>query len=86
MNNATARSIFRWAHIVFGIPVIGYIYSPFEELPKYAPRVRFVFVPILLFLGLWMWKGHVLQRLISKNRPDKTPQRLSSCDVEGINK
>ena len=31
------RSIFRWIHIVFGIPVIGYIYSPFKELPNYAP-------------------------------------------------
>jgi len=66
MNNATTRSIFRWAHIVFGIPIIGYIYSPFEELPKYAPRVRFFFVPMVVLLGLWMWKGHVVRRLISK--------------------
>jgi hypothetical protein len=66
MNNATTRSIFRWAHIVLGIPIIGYIYSPFEELPKYAPRVRFFFVPMVVLLGLWMWKGHVVRRLISK--------------------
>jgi hypothetical protein len=36
------RSIFRWIHLVFGIPVIGYIYSPFKELPNYAPVVRYV--------------------------------------------
>jgi hypothetical protein len=66
MKDATKRSIVRWTHIVFSIPILGYIYSPFEELPQYAPRVRFVVVPLMLLSGLWMWKGHVLRRLISK--------------------
>jgi len=66
MKEATKRSIFRWIHIVFSIPILGYIYSPFEEIPKYAARVRFVVVPVMLLSGLWMWKGHVLRRLISK--------------------
>ncbi|HKD07896.1 MAG TPA: hypothetical protein VKB79_18500 [Bryobacteraceae bacterium] len=63
MNQATKRSIFRWLHIVFSIPIIGYIYSPFHEIPNYAPAVRFVFFPILALSGLWMWKGHVVRRL-----------------------
>jgi hypothetical protein len=66
MQHATTRSILRWIHIVFSIPILGYIYSPFEELPKYAARVRFVVVPVMLLSALWMWKGHVLRRLISK--------------------
>ena len=66
MNDATKRSILRSIHIVFGIPILGYIYSPFKEIPNYAPAVRFVFVPVLVLSGLWMWKGHVLRRLISK--------------------
>ena len=66
MKDATKRSIFRWIHIVFAIPILGYIYSPFEEIPKYAARVRFVVVPVMLLSGLWMWKGHVLRRLVSK--------------------
>ncbi len=66
MKDATKRSIFRWIHIAFSIPILGYIYSPFEEIPKYASRVRFVVVPAMLLSGLWMWKGHVLRRLISK--------------------
>ena len=37
MNDATKRSILRWIYIIFGIPIIGYIYSPFEEIPNYAP-------------------------------------------------
>jgi hypothetical protein len=70
VKEATKRSILRWIHVVFGIPVLGYIYSPFEELPRYADRVRFVVVPVMLLSGLWMWKGHVLRRLILK-RPAK---------------
>jgi predicted tellurium resistance membrane protein TerC len=66
MNDATKRSIFRWIHIVFSIPIIGYVYSPFEELPNYAPVVRFVSIPVLVLTGFWMWKGRVLRRLISK--------------------
>jgi hypothetical protein len=66
MKDATKRSILRWIRIVFSIPILGYIYSPFEELPKYAPRVRFVVAPVMLLSGLWMWKGHVVRRLLSK--------------------
>jgi hypothetical protein len=66
MNQGIVRIIFRWIHIVCGIPIVGYIYSPFEKLPQYAYLVRQVFVPVILFSGLWMWKGHLLRRLISK--------------------
>ena len=66
ISNTTKRSILRSIHLVFSIPILGYIYSPFEEIPKYAPATRFVFVPVLVLSGLWMWKGHVLRRLISK--------------------
>ncbi|HEY2046287.1 MAG TPA: hypothetical protein VGG93_06870 [Candidatus Udaeobacter sp.] len=68
MTDATKRSIGRWIHIVFAIPIIGYIYSPFKELPNYAPVVRFVAFPAIVLSGLWMWKGHLFRRLISKTR------------------
>jgi hypothetical protein len=64
MREATKRLIFRWIHIVFSIPILGYIYSPFEELPKYASTVRLVAVPVIVLSGLWMWKGHVVRRLM----------------------
>ena len=66
ISNATQRTIGRWIHIVFSIPILGYIYSPFENLPQYAPLVRFVFLPVMVLSGLWMWKGHVVQRMFSK--------------------
>jgi hypothetical protein len=48
MSGATKRSIVRWIHLVLAIPIIGYIYSPFDQIPNYAPATRFVFVPMLV--------------------------------------
>jgi len=66
MKAETKRSILRWIHIIFGIPIIGYVYSPFEQLPDYAPVVRYIALPAILLTGLWMWKGHLVRRLFSK--------------------
>ena len=66
MSNATQRSIVRWIHVVLGIPIIGYIYSPFDQIPNYARVTRFVYVPVLVLSGLWLWKGHLVRRLFSK--------------------
>jgi hypothetical protein len=27
ISDATKRSILRWIHLIFGIPILGYIYS-----------------------------------------------------------
>ena len=66
MSQVITRTIVRCIHLALAIPILGYIYSPFDKLPDYAPATRFVFVPIMLVSGLWMWKGHAFRRLISK--------------------
>ena len=66
ISSGTQRSIIRCIHIIFAIPIIGYIYSPFDQIPNYAPVVRFVAVPAIVLTGLWMWKGHLVRRLFSK--------------------
>jgi hypothetical protein len=57
ISNATKRAILRWIHLIFAIPIIGYVYSSFAELPNYAPVVRFVSVPVLILSGFWMYAG-----------------------------
>jgi len=57
ISRATIRSILRWVHLVLAIPILGYIYSPFEEMPQYASITRFVFVPIIMFAGYCMYAG-----------------------------
>jgi hypothetical protein len=66
LKDSTKRWIIRTIHIVFSIPIIGYIYSPFDQIPNYAFPTRFIFVPVMVLSGLWMWKGHVVRRLFSK--------------------
>jgi hypothetical protein len=66
MSQSILRFIFRWIHIIFSIPILGYIYGPIDEVQKYAPVLRRVFVPIMIVSGLWMWKGHLLRRLIPR--------------------
>jgi hypothetical protein len=76
MNQGTQRVIFRWIHLVLAIPIIGYIYSPFDKLPGYAFPTRFIFLPAMVLTGLWMWKGHVIRRLISRRT---TEPRIDSA-------
>jgi hypothetical protein len=66
MTEATKRSILRSIHIILGIPIIGYIYSPFDAIPSFAPIVRYIFLPILVLSGFWMWNGSILRRIFSK--------------------
>jgi len=59
ISNATQRSILRWIHIIVTIPIFGYIYGPASEVQQYADGVRFIFVPIMVLSGLWMYAGAV---------------------------
>lgn len=66
VNRGIRRSIFRWVHIICGVPILGYIYDSPSDTHNYATSVRYFFLPVLLLSGLWMWKGHLVRQLISK--------------------
>src|SRR3982750_2065458 len=51
------RPILRWIHLIFTIPILGYIYQPTAEVAQYAGGVRFIFVPVLMLSGYWMYAG-----------------------------
>ena len=59
ISSAKKRAILRWIHLILAIPVIGYVYSPFADLPSYAPVVRFISIPVLILSGFWMYAGMV---------------------------
>ena len=70
----TTRQILRCMHILLSIPIYGYIYSPFKNLPQYAFPTRYIFFPLMVLTGLLMWKGHLLWRLFHRNRIDQDRQ------------
>jgi hypothetical protein len=57
MSNATKRTILRCFHLILGIPILGYIYEPASDVAQYAGAARFIFVPILILSGYWMYAG-----------------------------
>jgi len=75
MKAATERKILRWVHLLLSIPIIGYIYGPVAEIPRAAFATRWVFVPIVVLSGLWMWQRHRLRKLEPKKPSQAKYQR-----------
>ncbi len=57
ISKPTKRSILRWIHLIVSIPILGYIYGEPSEVQQYAAAVRFVFVPVIILAGLWMYSS-----------------------------
>jgi hypothetical protein len=57
MTNSAKRATLRVLHLVLSIPVLGYIYGVPSEVQEYAGAVRFVFVPVIILSGFWMFSG-----------------------------
>ena len=57
MTAGTKRSILRCIHIILSIPILGYIYEPASQVQEYAGGVRYLFVPLMILSGYWMYMG-----------------------------
>jgi hypothetical protein len=57
MNNAIKRSILRWVHLIFTIPILGYIYGEPSDVQQYVGAARYIFVPVVILAGYWMYAG-----------------------------
>jgi len=66
MTAALERKIIRWVHIILSIPIVGYIYGPVSQIAIATMWVKFVFFPIIVLSGLWLWKGHWVKKLFKK--------------------
>ena len=57
MNNASKHSILRWVHLIFTIPILGYIYGKPSDVQQYVGAARYIFVPVVILAGYWMYAG-----------------------------
>src|SRR5882762_10507405 len=57
ISKATKRSILRCIHLILSIPILGYIYGEPSQVQQYAGAARFVFVPVIILSGFWMYAG-----------------------------
>jgi hypothetical protein len=63
MKASKERKIIRWIHILLSIPIIGYIYGPVAKIEFASNAVKFIFFPIIVLSGFWLWKGHLIKKL-----------------------
>ena len=57
IGSATKRTTLRAIHLVLSIPILGYIYGEPSQVQQYAGAARFVFVPVIILSGFWMYAG-----------------------------
>ncbi|MFL5728468.1 MAG: hypothetical protein ACJ75J_03180 [Cytophagaceae bacterium] len=67
MKASTERQLIRWTHLILSIPILGYIYGPVAEMEQPAAAVRWVFMPVVILSGLWMWKGAWVKKLFKRS-------------------
>ena len=71
MKASTERKIIRWMHIILSIPLIGYFYGPVASIPRAAWVTKFIFLPVIILSGFWMWKGYALKKWLRSINPFK---------------
>lgn len=67
MKASTERKIIRWVHILLSIQIIGFIYGPVAKIPAAAAAIRYIFFPIIVLSGFYLWKGHLLKKWLKEN-------------------
>lgn len=64
MTQAKWRVILRWTHIVLGVTLMCYIYSPFSANPHFQIFVKFIVVPVIAVTGVWIWKFTLFNKIL----------------------
>ena len=54
--------------MLLAVPIVGYFYGGMSNIDWMTDAIRFYFLPLIAFSGLWLWKGNLVKkRLIKKN-------------------
>ncbi|MEM8800979.1 MAG: hypothetical protein AAGF55_00420 [Pseudomonadota bacterium] len=66
MTATSFRASLRWFHIVGGLILGTYLYSPWSANAAFAAVTLYVVTPALVLSGLAMWKQGALMRLFRR--------------------
>ena len=64
MTTTNKRNAMRWVHIGIGAIIAAYVYSPWGSLPLFQLAVQAIVLPSVILSGLWLWKGHLLRKMV----------------------
>ena len=70
MPTARLRTCLRWLHIVFGLVILCYIYSPLHKYILFQIIVKFFVIPALVFTGVWIWKFKAFNKFFHIHLPE----------------
>ena len=61
---STLRIVLRWLHIMLGLIMMCYVYSPFGKLPAYQIFVKFFVIPVIALSGMGLWKFKAFNKFL----------------------
>jgi len=64
MTVAKIRKVLRWIHLILGLVVMCYIYSPFHENIFFQFIIKFVIIPVIAISGVWIWQFQRFNKLL----------------------
>ena len=80
ISNKQLRLILRYTHLVVGILIGLFVYSPLRDVPAFELLVQIALIPIVVLTGTWVWQQARVSRLFArvptgprKNMRRKTP-------------
>ncbi len=56
LSQGKLRVMLRWTHIIIGLILLCYIYSPLGRIGLFQMMIKIVLIPILVLSGVWLWK------------------------------
>lgn len=64
MSEKGLRNILRVIHLVAGVVLGNFLYSPFGSDPTFRMLMQIVIFPLLVLTGLWLWQMPRIRRLL----------------------
>jgi len=64
MTEVKLRILLRWMHIVLGLVVMFYIYSPFHRNEIFQLVMKWGVIPGMTLTGIWIWKFKSINKMI----------------------
>ena len=74
LSGKQVRDVQRIVHLVSGLLVGAYIYTPLADVAAFSALVQLVVVPVLVAAGMAMWQMARLRKLLARRRPAAVTQ------------
>lgn len=77
MSARMKRRLFIWIHLVMGLAVMCYVYSPFHRFVGFQWTVKLVVVPFLVLSGIGLGKNNFRRKKTRSPGPSRPAEDLT---------